>query len=112
MSDETSNVTQLPVRFKQPLPDDRVVVRPWEVGKREECRHLNCQYIISEELAEVECGRCGAKLNPMWVLGQLAHSDRRMHEAAERYRDEIKRLNERSRTKCQHCGQMTGISRR
>lgn len=48
----------------------------------------------------------------MWVLTRLATEDRRMHENLDRYNEEMRRLNERVRTKCQHCGAMTRISRR
>lgn len=106
------NVAKLPVRFKNPLPEARTLVRPWEVPKPGVCQHLFAQYIVDEGLAEVECGDCGAKLNPMWVLCRLATEDRRYHEAAKRYHEEMKRLRERTRTKCEHCGRMTCISRR
>jgi hypothetical protein len=69
-------------------------------------------YLVDEALAEVECGKCGAKLNPMWVLVRLANEDRRLNESQRRYQEEMARLNERERTKCEHCGQMTRISRR
>lgn len=110
--DDLEGVTRLPVRFKNPLPEDRVLVRPYEVGKVDRCGHLLTQYIITEAEADVTCGRCGEKLNPMWVLSQLATHDRRYADAAARYKDDQKRLAERSRTKCDHCGNMTRISRR
>lgn len=112
MTDEDEKVKRLPVRFKPPVPEDRTLVRPFEVAKGGGCSHLFCGYVVDEALAEVECGRCGAKLNPMWVLTRLANEDRRMAELRERYQDEQRRLSERSRTKCQHCGKMTRISHR
>lgn len=110
-----ADVERLPVKFKTPVPVERVAVRPFEVQRHDACIHsplIGASYIVDEKLAEVECGKCGAKLNPMWVLAQIAGQDRRLHEAAARYQDEQKRLAERSRTKCQHCHQMTRISRR
>ena len=109
MTDD-DNVTKLPVRFKSPLADERTLMHPWEVHKSGVCSHMFVQYIVDPSLAEVECGRCGAKLNPMWVLSHLAVQDRRFQDAAERYREETKRISERQRTKCQHCGKMTRIS--
>jgi hypothetical protein len=47
----------------------------------------------------------------MWVLTKLAHKETGYHETERRYHEEMKRLSERSRTKCEHCGQMTRISR-
>lgn len=105
-------VTKLPVRFKHPVPEERAVVFLHEVGRGHECPHLFVPYIVDQALAEVECGRCGAKLNPMWVLTRLASEDRRHEEGQRRYQDEMKRLSDRARTKCDHCGKMTRISRR
>jgi hypothetical protein len=109
---DDGKVTPLPVRFKGPLPEERSLVREFEVVGPAKCNHLFATYIIDPAAAEPECGRCGEKLNPMWVLGQLATHDRRMAESQARYQDEQKRLAERTRTKCQHCGKMTRISRR
>lgn len=109
--DDDSNVTKLPIRFKNPLPEDRSIMLAWEAGKHG-CDHRRGQYLVAEGEAEVECGKCGAKLDPIWVLRNLATEDRRYAESQTRYRDEQKRLAERSRTKCEHCKQMTRISRR
>lgn len=114
MSDDDENVTKLPVRFKGPGPEGRTLVYPQEVGKRA-CYHqieTGAKFIIDQSLAEVECSVCGEKLNPMWVLTRLAAQDNRFQENHTRYQEEMKRLKERSRTKCQHCGEMTRISRR
>ena len=109
---EEENVKRLPVRFKTPQPSERSLIFPYEVQKSG-CDHsFGVQYIIDDSAAEVECSKCGTKLNPMWVLKQLAAHDRRYHEGQKRYQDEMARLNERSRTKCRNCGKMTRISRR
>ena len=109
MGDE-HNVTKLPVRFKPQAPDERTLLRPWEVGKSGGCSHD--RFVVDEKKSEVECADCKEKLNPMWVLVHLAAMDSRMREASKRYKDEMARLSDRSRTKCEHCGKMTGISRR
>jgi len=110
--DPDDNVKRLPVRFKKPVPEDRTLVNPFEVAARFKCLHVMVGYVIDPSAAEVECGGCGEKLNPMWVLGQLVTADRRFAESQARYQDEQKRLAERQRTKCYHCGKMTRISRR
>lgn len=110
--DDPEGVARLPVRFKKPLPKDRTLVTVWETGKAPGCDHLFAQYIVNQAEAEVECARCGTRLNPMWVLSQIATHDRRYADSQKRYQDEQRRLAERTRTKCQHCGQMTRISRR
>ena len=109
---DLDNITKLPIRFKSPTPEDRSVMRRFEVHKGRDCNHLRVPYLVDVSEAMVECGRCGEKLNPMWVLGQLAVHDYRMAESQARYKDEMKRLSERTRTKCHHCGQMTRISNR
>lgn len=109
---DPKNVAKLPIRFKKPVPEDRSVLTAFEVHKGGSCNHLYVPYVVDESEAMVECGRCGEKLNPMWVLGKLATYDRRLAESQARYQDEMKRLRERQRTKCDHCGQMTRISRR
>lgn len=111
MADDDEKVSKLPVRFKKPLPEERTLLMLHEVPKVG-CQHLFVQYIVDQALAEVECGACGAKLNPMWVLVRLACQDRRYEEGQKRYQEEMKRLSERERTKCGHCGKMTHISRR
>jgi len=87
------NVRPLGVKFRERAPDDRVLVEPHEVPGAPVCNHLFATYTVSEADAEVTCGRCNGKVNPMWVLVQLARE----------------RRAERSRTKCDHCGRMTRI---
>ena len=71
MSDD-DNVVSLGVRYRGPLDADNppvmTVVRP-DPGP---CsfRHKG-PYLVDEQLADVECGTCRAKLNPMHVLGAL-----------------------------------------
>lgn len=109
MSDD-DNVTKLPVKYKKAAPEDRTLVRPWEVQRHGQCLHG--VYVVDQTKLEVECAKCGEKLNPMWVLVDLCNKDATMHEAQKRYAEEMKRLDERSKTKCHHCGKMTRISRR
>ena len=107
MNDD-ENITKLPVRFKNANPDKSLVF-PYEVGNRK-CYHR--RFVIDETLKKVECADCGESLNPMWVLRHLCGQESNWFHNAAKYQEEMKRLNERQRTKCQHCGQMTRISRR
>lgn len=108
---DDDKVTQLPVRFKAQAPSERSMLLPFEVVKTGCDHRYGVQYVIDESEAEVKCSGCQAKLNPMWVLARLANDDRRFLEAHARYTDEMKRLSERSKTKCRCCGKMTTISR-
>ena len=98
-------IAYLPVKHR---PDDveRVltVVSPYSGP----CRHQ--RFIIDERLLQVECADCKALLDPIQALVTLCRQETRYHELHERYQDQMQRLRERSRTKCQHCGQMTRIS--
>lgn len=75
-------------------------------------RFVDVTYRIREGETEVECGRCGTRIDPMFVLKQLASKESGWFRARERYQDEMRRLSERSKTKCDHCGRMTRISGR
>lgn len=103
--DPSAEVITLKVPFKQPVLEERFLVV--EHGK---CSHFNGPFIIDDKAADVTCKRCGEKLNPMWVLTQLAHQESRWFEHFKRYQGEMQRLSERSKTKCQHCKKMTNIS--
>lgn len=81
-----------------------------EVMYKPGCQHT-ASFTVDEKLDTVECSACGEKLNPIWALKQLARMETRWHRHHEQYQEECKRLAERSRTKCQHCGEMTRISR-
>jgi hypothetical protein len=114
----TDGVTKLPVKFKTQPSGERVLEVIRGGG---ECNHSfiiaggqirNVAYIVDEAAAEVECSNCKAKLNPMWVLAKLAHKETQYHELAARYQEEMARLSERQRTRCDNCGKMTRISRR
>ena len=114
MSDDRENVTRLGVKFKEPAPPERTLVFPHEVGIYG-CSHNDFEgasFIVDDKLDEVTCSKCKAKLNPMFVLKQLTGRETRFHEAHRRYHDEMKRLGDRKRTKCEHCARMTGVSRR
>jgi ribosomal protein S27E len=101
---DSASVVELKVPFKKPAPEDRLLLVEW--GK---CQHFG-PFVVDHKAAEVTCKGCGEKLNPMWVLQMLAGEETKWHESFKRYQAEMRRLSERSRTKCQHCGQMTRIS--
>ena len=121
----TDDVTKLPVKFKGPPSGERVLDVVRGSGG---CNHdfffagdplapggsvmKHVTYIVDEAAAEVECSNCKARLNPMWVLARLAHNETQYHEFASRYQEEMQRLSERTRTRCDYCGKMTRISRR
>lgn len=118
LSDD-DNVVELPIKAKAKRDENGpmlTVIDSWPEG----CNHKwrvtgfktqDAHYLIREGETEVECGLCGTRLDPMFVLRQMAHYETQWHRGRARYLDEMKRLKERSRTKCTHCGNMTKISR-
>lgn len=74
------------------------------------CNHTTCTYIVDEKLAEVQCGDCGAKLEPVWVLRQLCEKEARWNERRREFLELQEETRGRTRTRCQHCDQMTAIN--
>lgn len=74
------------------------------------CNHSTCTYIVDEKLAEVQCGDCGAKLEPVWVLRQLCEKEARWNERRREFLELQEETKGRTRTRCQHCDQMTAIN--
>lgn len=115
MSDD-DNLRELGIKFKAPPADSdltlKIVVGEcnhtgyWKGG-----RHKDAHYLIRDGETELECGICGQRLDPMFVLKQLARKESQWRHAREVYAEEMKRLDERRATKCKECGKMTPISR-
>ena len=76
------------------------------------CPHRG-PYTIDRKLATVECGDCGALLNPMFVLEQIAYREAywnmRQKDLGKHLSEINKEIEDRTRTKCTHCGNMTAI---
>jgi hypothetical protein len=114
----TDKITKLPVRFKPaPGEEGRTLKVVDTLFKRDECSHIqgfgtSITYLIREGETEVECSNCGTRLDPMFVLTQMAHAETDWLRTRQLHIEEMKRLSERKRTKCECCGKMTRISRR
>lgn len=65
--------------------------------------------IVDEELAMVECGDCGAQLNPIWILARYAREESRLLQLQDSTRIQSEKLAQKQRCKCQHCGRMTPV---
>lgn len=115
MSDD-DKVKPLPVRFKR--QDEARTLQV--VSHDGACNHKmhwvgnelrDVTYKIRDGETEVECGVCGTRLNPMFVLMRIAGQESAFSHTRKLYQEEMKRLSERSKTRCDHCGKMTRISR-
>lgn len=71
------------------------------------CPHLHLS--VDPEKAFVECKDCQEKLNPMAVLSRFAKEESRWSIERQSMNETIKKLQEKSRCKCEHCGKMTRI---
>lgn len=118
--DDADNVRKLGVQFKKPPGEDEPELK-LVLFEKGQCNHLwriegmhtrHAQYLLREGETEVECGLCGTRLDPMFVLKKLAREESQWQRHRQQHIDEMKRLNERSRTKCEHCDRMTRISKR
>ena len=73
------------------------------------CTHRDVSYGIRPGEADVECCACHARLDPMFVLMELAHMESRWMNARRASIEIRKELEQRTRCKCEHCGRMTNI---
>lgn len=117
---EDDKIKKLNVKFKAPPSEDAPTLQVVQHYERDGCNHkwvirggrtVHASYLIREGETEVECGLCNTRLDPMFVLRHLAFEEANWHRTRQAYQDEMKRLNERRRTKCDNCGHMTRISR-
>ncbi len=77
--------------------------------KTSRCRHN--KWYVDETLAEITCGICEQKLNPIWCLIQQAQQERRLKWHLEQLYEKVEKTKDKLRCKCQKCGQMTRIIR-
>lgn len=71
------------------------------------CAHRSM--IVDEELNEVICKACGAKLNPVAMLARFATEESRWTYQLKEMRAIKKKLEEKSRCKCEHCNRFTRV---
>ncbi len=103
-----ADVHALPTRRKEP-PDGRLMLVP---PPRTKCSHFNTQFEIDKDAGKCKCLGCNEEVSPIFVLLRLMEKESRWMQTREAHQEEMRRLKERSRTKCEHCGEMTRISHR
>lgn len=104
---DSGNVTRLPVRNKLSDEQQLFLVPPPD----KTCSHLQASFVIDVDAGKCKCRGCGEEVSAIFVLEQLMKAESRWMRNRERYMDEMKRLNAREKTKCNHCGKITQISR-
>lgn len=75
------------------------------------CVHSG-SFLIHQDAGKCFCKDCKEEVSPMLVLSRLCAQESLWQRKRADYMDEMRRLHERSRTKCTHCGNMTRISRK
>lgn len=101
----TENVTPFP-RRKKGAPRGPLEV----VHQYGGCQHAHME--LCEKKAEVTCGDCGEKLNPIWVLMRIATDDRMLTDRWAGMKAELRLMGERTRVKCRHCQRFTPVGSR
>ena len=97
---------------KSLFPDNVISIKEvrnsrYAENKRHSCAHKNL--LVNKQLAELECADCGSLLNPVqWILSMM-HEFIDMEESYQRLSDLRKQINDRTKTKCQHCNRITLI---
>lgn len=83
--------------------NDSVMIR----APRFKCAHN--KFVLDPTLAHVECGICGEKLNPMWVIEQYANREHRAWMRIFELDKIAEKAVKKDRCKCEKCGEMTRI---
>lgn len=104
MSDD---VIVLPVKNKRADESGPFLVPP----PHDKCQHYANQFVVDKAAGKCTCKACGDEVSPMLVLERLMHQESRWMENRRHYMDEMERLAKRTKTKCQHCGHLTPISK-
>lgn len=105
--DITADILHLPVKPREPVSDESFLV-PVPHSK---CIHFNGPFEIDVKGGRCVCKRCNEEVSPIFVLEQLMNQESRWMRTRAAYQDEMQRLDARSKTKCQHCGAITRISK-
>lgn len=77
-------------------------------GDRHVIGHVG-PYLIDDSAASLKCEACGQELSPYWVLGEMARAEHRYKRLIEEYKRQRALVEDRTRTKCEHCNKMTKI---
>lgn len=104
---DDEKVVVLPVKTRVPR-DEEAFLQP---VPHSACQHWDGPFEVDEDAGKCKCLACGGEVTPIFVLMQLMRKESRWMQTRAAYNDEMKRLWERSRTKCQHCGKTTRISK-
>ncbi len=76
------------------------------------CQHK--KILIDRDLSFVKCRECNEKLNPVMVLARFAEEENnllhQLRNDAVKFNNISQKLDEKQRTKCDHCGRITRVN--
>lgn len=104
MSDDIPVLHPKPKR-RRPKRDESLVLHS---VRDYSCKHPH--FVLDEAKSEVECGVCKEKLNPIWVLKEMASHDSFIASRRDKLREEVKKLQDRTKYKCGSCGKMNDLT--
>lgn len=111
-TDKTDNIIQLHPGPQNGRTYEKTIIDNTRRYTQDRCEHHG-PYIVDRKLAAVECGDCGAYLNPLFVLEMLAYKETYWNSRQQELTTYLAAINEeikdRTRTRCTHCGNMTAI---
>lgn len=74
-------------------------------------RYHHGPFLVDERALEVECKKCGEKLNPVKVLADLSDNHRLWEYRRREIEKAKEKLEARKVCRCQNCGKMTKIQK-
>lgn len=98
------NVVKLAVSKRPPLGETFLQAVPVH-----SCTHFRGPFEVDDKANKCKCLACGGEVSPFFVLTQLMAMESTWMRNREAAAAISKRLEERTSTKCQHCGKMTRI---
>lgn len=104
-AEDGAKVVPLGAEFKPPPDGELMLVPP----PGEACQHDNAQFEVDIRGGRCICKNCRGEVSPFFVLERLMRSESLWQRHRRCYVDDMQRLSERSRAKCQHCQRMTRI---
>jgi hypothetical protein len=109
---DISNIVQLNPQESGPRTYETTIIANSRRYSPQTCEHKG-PFIVDRKLGSVECRDCGAQLNPIYVLELLAahetYWNMRQRELSKYLAEINKEIEDRTRTRCTHCGNMTAI---
>lgn len=103
---DDDKIRPIGVRFAKPSDE-----KMFTVIQNDYSGCLEHSYLIDQKAGTITCQKCKKAFDPMWALIDLARKESRWMDQYKRHEEEMKRLDERSKTTCQHCKKLTKISR-